>query len=608
MARSTSTGWSVILKTLVVVATLGFFAAPHPADAASQARGKGHTTTVVSAATGEDVAYQMLPAPPAPPGAQLPQSRTLRTSTAQFSTTSAPLLNAAAPTALTLTQFAGAPGSAPSRNTLVLYDSTGAWAWLGEAYAVQAASLASHGSNYVMHPAASYVAGELGNYTGLIYVGSTYDEPLPTALLDDVLATSKPVLWMNDNIWQLAARATDAAFVAQYGWRPLYFDFSNALTVTYKGVALQRNPLAVPSGLLQTQIVDPAKAQAIATITSDTGVVSPWATRSGNFTYIGEVPFSYSGMNDRYLAAADLISQVSNPAMPARKRALVRIEDVSADTSPTQLRRIADYLYSKHVPFSVAVIPLYLDPNGVYNNGVAETRPLSKTTGVVNALKYMQARGGTIIMHGYTHQYSNVDNPYSGVSADDFEFYRSHISADNYVIYDAPPAEDSTSWAQGRVTAGLQEFAKAGFTPTIFEFPHYAGSALDYQVIQQQFGVRYDRGLYAAGWCLDGNCGTGTPDYTRIYGQFFPYLIRDIFGSVVIPENLGNVEPVEFNHNPPRSPQDILNSAKANTVITDGVQSFFFHPYLPLSNLKTIVQGIQAMGYQFVPADTIKQG
>ena len=286
----------------------------------------------------------------------------------------------------------------------------------------------------------------------------------------------------------------------------------------------------------------------------------------------------------------------------------MRIEDVDSDSNPRRLRRIADYLYSRGVPFSVAVIPLYKDPNGVYNDGVPVETPLSKDRQLVSALQYMQSKGGTILMHGYTHQYAHVDNPYSGVSADDFEFYRSHISADNYVIYDAPPTEDSAAWAQDRLTRGLAEFAKAGFAPTIFEFPHYAGSAIDYQVVQQQFGIRYDRGLYAADWCPNGACGAGTPDYTRIYGQFFPYLVRDIFGTVVIPESLGNVEPVEFNHNPPRSPQDILDAAHANTVIDDGVQSFFFHPYLPLKDLRQIVQGLQGMGYEFVSPDTLKDG
>ena len=84
--------------------------------------------------------------------------------------------------------------------------------------------------------------------------------------------------------------------------------------------------------------------------------------------------------------------------------------------------------------------------------------------------------------------------------------------------------------------------------------------------------------------------------------------MRDIYGSVVIPEQLGNVELTEFNHNPPRYPADILYSANCNTVIQDSVQSFFFHPYLNISYLKQIVAGLQAMGYTFVPANTVKQG
>lgn len=615
MERPATRGLASVPNYLAVVAAFALSMATLSPAAIAQGLGSSHRATPPQASSGRPSGTQ-LPAPPAPDSAftaaQPSASGSIGTTTfsAPLTTLSSGLSagGSFSITALTVptNHYAGAPGSDPTRDTLVLYDSTGPWAWLGEAYAVQAGQLASHGSAYTLQPAANYVAGELDNYTGLIYIGSTYDEPLPTAFLDDVLATSKPVLWMNYNIWQLAQRAGD--FTTRYGWTPMYFDYSNLTTITYKGVNLERSTLSVPSGLLQTVIVDPGKAQAIATASDSTGYSIPWATRSGNFTYIGEIPFSYVGMNDRYLAATDLIGNVSNPNMPDRKRALVRIEDVSADTDPRRLRRIADYLSRRGVPFSVAVIPLYKDPNGVYNGGVPTTIPLSQDSQLVSALKYMESKGGTILMHGYTHQYSNIDNPYSGVTADDFEFYRSHISPDNYVIYDGPPAEDSAAWAQDRIDKGLAEFAKAGFAPTIFEFPHYAASAVDYQVVQQHFGVRYDRGLYAANWCPGGFCGAGTPDYTRIYGQYFPFLVRDIFGTVLIPESLGNVEPVEFNHNPPRSPQDILNSAHADTVITDNVQSFFFHPYLPLSNLKTIVQGIQSMGYQFVSPDTLKGG
>ena len=584
MTRSTLIKLSTF-KSLVAGAVLVCAAASGPISLASATQ-----SALAPAVAVQPTGYRTLPAPPPPPSAALPRKDS---STAP----STPTTHVTPALLSTPNHYAGAPGANPNQNTLVLYDSSGQWGWLGEAYGVMAGNLVTHGSKYTLHPAVSYVAGELGSYTGLIYVGSTYGEPLPTALLDDVLATTKPVLWMNDNIWQLSARASN--FAGQYGFTPMFFDFSNALTVTYKGVALQRNALTVPTGLLQTTI----------NATNDVGGTINWATRGANLTYIGEIPFSYTGPNDRYLAAADLISKVSNPAMLSRKRALVRIEDVGPDADPAQLRAVADYLYSVHVPFSVAVIPYYVDPNGYYNNGAPVFLHLYQAPNVVKALKYMQSRGGTLLMHGYTHQYSTIANPYSAVSGDDFEFFRAHINSSNYVVFDTPVAEDSMSWAQGRIVSGQQDFAKAGLSaPTVFVPPHYAASAIDYQVFQSAFTARYDRGLYAAGWCPNGACGTGAPDYTRIYGEFYPYLVRDIYNSVVVPEQLGNVELVEFNNNPPRFPADILYSANCNTVIQDAVQSFFFHPYLNISYLKQIVAGLQAMGYAFVPANTVKQG
>jgi hypothetical protein len=39
----------------------------------------------------------------------------------------------------------------------------------------------------------------------------------------------------------------------------------------------------------------------------------------------------------------------------------------------------------------------------------------------------MQSHGGTLLMHGFTHQYEAVISPYDGVSANDFEFYKAHV-------------------------------------------------------------------------------------------------------------------------------------------------------------------------------------
>jgi len=534
----------------------------------------------------EDSAKSQLPAPPRP-SRKVPTQRTMAAATA---TTQTAASGKAAPNAVNSTT-----------KTLVVYDNTGPYSWLGEDYGIAATNLVSHFGAWTAHPVGQYTAGELSSYSAVVYVGSTYDEPVPVAFLDDVLASTKPVIWMYDNIWQLTARQPDFATV--HGWTWTGFDFSASTTVSYKGVALNRDALNAPSGLMDYAIYDPTKVTTVATAIRPDGTTQPWAVKSGNFTYIGEIPFSYVDGNDRYLAFADMLYDALAPTTATRHRAAVRIEDVGPDADPTELRAVADYLSSKKIPFTVAVYPRYRDPNGVNNGGKAEDYTLSKKPAVVSALKYMQSKGGTLLMHGYTHQLDSLNNPYDGVSANDFEFYLAHVDANNNVVYDGPAKQDSTSFATARVLAGEQEFTKAGLkVPTIFEPPHYAASATDYKVFNTYFGTRYDRGLYFPG-VLSG----GTVDSTKLMGQYFPYGVRDVYGSAVIPENLGNIEPEPFNNHPARLPADLIATAKANLAVRDGVASFFYHPYLGTAYLKQTVEGIQGLGYTFVAGPALLQ-
>jgi uncharacterized protein YdaL len=351
---------------------------------------------------------------------------------------------------------------------------------------------------------------------------------------------------------------------------------------------------------MNLSVTDSTKFTTVATAVRPDGSAFPWAVESGNFTYVSEIPFAYVTHDDRYLAFADLLFDSLAPATKERHRALARIEDVGPDADPAELRAIADYLSAEKVPFSVAVYPRYRDPKGVNNNGKAQDYTLLRKPLVVSALKYMKSKGGTLILHGYTHQYGNVANPYDGVSANDFEFYLAHIDASNNVIYDGPVAGDSSSWAAGRMLSGELTFAAAGLgTPTIFEFPHYAASAVDYAAANSLFAKRYDRGLYFPG-VLSG----GKFDYTRQFGQFFPYSVRDVYGTAIIPENIGNVEPEAFNNHTARLPSDLLASADRNLAVRDGMASFFYHPYLGTDYLKQLVTGIKAQGYTFVTADS----
>jgi uncharacterized protein YdaL len=519
-------------------------------------------------------------------------------------------------------------GGSGSATTLVVYDSTNSYGWLGELYAIAAGNLAGHFGKVTAEPVVSYVPGQLSNYTAAIYIGSTYNEPIPTAFLNDVLATTQPVIWAADNVWQLSGTEgspADQAFKAKYGWDPSnsYFDTTdNPISVSYKGQIFSRdansgaqvlapaitNPAAV-TVLAQANCTNGGTPVNCAPIAQTTGTSFPWAIRSANLTYVGEVPFSYMSESDRYVAFSDLLFPALAPSATPSHLGLVRLEDVNPTTDPAILKQIADYLSSQNVPFSVNVIPLYTDPNGFYNGGTPRTVTLAQVPSLVAALKYVQSKGGTLVDEGYTHQYSNIDNPYDGASGDDAEFYRARCATtptppyafdapcqnSDSVIWTGPLPGDSSGWAMGRALAGSLLFAVAGLgTPKIWVTPHYFASAADYSGIDSIFKIRYEREIFASGQL------SGQPlDYSRIFGQFFPYQVHDVYGEQVIPENLGDYEPVAVNNNPPRLAADLIRNAQLNLAVTQGVASFFFDPNESLSVLQQVVTGIKSLGYTF---------
>jgi uncharacterized protein YdaL len=492
---------------------------------------------------------------------------------------------------LAITETAGA-------GTLVLYDDGGPWGWLGELYAIGMGTLASHFGSWTAKPVGQYIAQEISNYQAVIYVGSTFDQAVPTAFLADVVAGTRPVLWIDDNIWQLVNHYP--SFASTYGFVPWVYDTSEVAEVDYKGAALSRYS-ASGAGIMSYSAVDTTRATVLAEARRTDGTTFPWAVRGANLTYIGENPQSYVSPNDRYLVMCDLLFDLLAPSTPDRHRALVRIEDVSPESDPSALRAIADYLSSEGVPFSVATIPVYTDPNGYYNDGVPLTVTQAGAPEVAGAINYMLSKGGTLVMHGYTHQFSTVADPYDAVTADDFEFYLTHWDADGYLSYDGPVPGDSTTWASGRITSGLGELSAANLPlPTMFEFPHYAGTPTDAAAIRATFATAYHRGMYFGG-ALTGQA----TNYTQFIGMFVPYVVNDVYGFKLIPENLGYYEPAPDHHNVIWLEPDIVGAARANLVVRDGVASFFFHPTFSVSILTTIVSGIKAAGYSFVSPNSL---
>ncbi len=487
---------------------------------------------------------------------------------------------------------------------LVLYDSTGQWAFLGDLYAQVEGNLASHFGNWKAEPVSAYKAGEMNGYTAVTYAGSTFDEPLPAAFLDDVLAGGTPVLWSGLNIWQLQDRANavggDGTFSSKYGWQYGGLDASAIDAVTYKGRDLTRIPENA-NAVVAIDVTEPSKVTVLAQAKHTNGTTAPWAVRSANLTYLSEVPFTYITDSDRYLIYTDLLFDLLAPQTPERHRAMIRIEDVSPASDPKNLRALADMMYAKHVPFSIATFPVWKDPNG-YGKGRPATLTFKDRPEVVAAIKYMQSRGGTVVGHGYTHQLGWKPNPYNGRSGTDYEFMRTHLDADGGVVYDGPVVGDSQQWATKQLQLSRQDIAKAGLGNINVEvLPHYTASAADFKAVAATFTAAYGRDLLFLG-VLNG----GPVNYSHSQVQFFPYEVTDVYGQKVIPETLDHVELKADNKTPVIGAKELAARAAAERVVRDSFASSFYHSFYPPAELAKVIDAVKAQGYTYVsPAQVL---
>jgi uncharacterized protein YdaL len=517
-------------------------------------------------------------------------------------------------------ETSGANGTGP--HALILYDAPAGSEYekLGKSYAIMLRNLLGHFDARVdLVPVQLYTAGQLAGYDAAFYLGAIYNNPLPEALLTDVAATAKPMVWFKYNLWALTGDPT-FGFAARHGFTFSTLRGLNALpsasnptpgffdTVSYKGLSFvkyyawdaARNVISADPDLGVTTILDATKAVALVNVTNPvTHEQAPYVVRSGNFWYVADMPFSYIGPRDRYLVIADLLHDVLGIQHAESHKAMVRLEDVDAKVSASTMKTLTDYLSAKHIPFSIAAIPHYKDPLGIDNNGVPQDIPLAQASVLRQSLDYALQHGGEIVMHGYTHQYAAMKNPWTAVSADDYEFWD--------IVHNAPVPEDSTAWALGRLNAGLTELTAAGYQPVAWETPHYVASPLTSKAIPQVFDTTYQRVVYFTG---DQPDFTSRPGKDFSAGQIFPYVIqRDYYGQRVLPENLGNIE-YDIHQIDPTSFltytwQDIALNAKYALAVRDGFGSFFFHPFWLEPDLGTpgysdftqLIDAITALGY-----------
>ena len=447
----------------------------------------------------------------------------------------------------------GIVGMYPKKRCLVAFDPEGE-----KTDAIQVGELLRHFETSVtLAPITQYPKQCNLLYDVVFYVGGASDQNIPPEFLNDIRNASLPICWLGSNI----ESALDDEIVSNR----LAMQFEKIEENRFNSVWYQQ--VELPKKDLWTHVItvlDAEKCQILATATDGNSSV-PYAMRSGrNFWYFADVPTSYAVEGGRFLVFADLLHEILDEDHRRQPLAMVRIEDVHPLTDPAALKKIAKFLHAENVPFQIALVPFYVYPENNIHVGIDQKPEL------VDAIKYSVKKGAAVIMHGVTHQRF-------GETTADYEFWDP--------VNDRPPEGETVNTIRKRIEKGLKMLWSVGIYPLMWETPHYAASNTLYSTVKDYFSISMERRQ-----AMD-KAGTD---------QYLPYLIPcDRFGQTLVPENMGYV---------PLADQDasvILDPAQHMKVVRDGVASFFFHPFIDMDVLKTIVQSMKAQKFDFVGIENL---
>ncbi|CUU48729.1 DUF2334 domain-containing protein [Clostridium beijerinckii] len=229
------------------------------------------------------------------------------------------------------------------------------------------------------------------------------------------------------------------------------------------------------------------------------------------------------------------------------RAALIRFEDITAggeyldSDNLEKLRVVADYMYLAGIPFHIAWIPRFVDPqNGIDND-------ISKDYSMANAnflftMEYLLNRNGIIGLHGYTHQYGNE------VSAVGTEFNDERNNDEKSI--------------RKRVEAAINTAKKLELPVKFFETPHYAATAFQQSIFEQYFDIIYE-------------------PFVGIWGDRIVKSPRN-HRTLYIPTPLDYVEEKD-------GIDEMIN--RINNLGEDALASLFYHPYIDFEYI-TLKSGI----------------
>nr|BAL57544.1 hypothetical conserved protein [uncultured Acetothermia bacterium]BAL58985.1 hypothetical conserved protein [Candidatus Acetothermum autotrophicum] len=416
-------------------------------------------------------------------------------------------------------------------------------AWLEAAYKTRVQTVYQEGL-YL-----GYRKGDYKDYDVIVYYGIDYQQPPPLDFLDDIAngeeITKKRVVWIGYHLDRLGEAQKNLGFqfaeqVSDPRETRLVYTYSNT---DYIMRHTERSFV---------EITDRNLARVHATVGGRPIIVSSkhrTSPENGEYFYfVGFHPTAYVMTAGAHLVFLDILNEVYG--INRGKIALVRLEDIHPRSSISALLSVTDYLKSEKVPFTLSLIPFYVDG--------ADRTSITQESAFRTAVKQALLNGGELVVHGASHQFD-------GKTAEDWEFWDEKT--------DKPIG--GAEYAEQRVKLALTEIQKAGLAPhTIgWETPHYKASEAHYAVFEKYFGFLFE-------------------PHRQFELAFVPYVIETT-SSVYIGTPLG------FVQNDVDISRITLEAEKLAGLKYGAIAAFFYHPFLGVDRLRALVTTLKKQGWQF---------
>ncbi|MCT2536669.1 polysaccharide deacetylase family protein [Aquibacillus koreensis] len=294
---------------------------------------------------------------------------------------------------------------------------------------------------------------------------------------------------------------------------------------------------------------------------------------------------------------AEVLHEVFDTEHETKHQGYLRLEDIHPLADPDKIMEIAKELKARNIPYMVAVIPVYIHPENQKRYHFSDVPEL------LDALKFMQDNGASIVLHGYTHQFRDSE------TGEGFEFWDVknnmpiyHTAEEQEVVkkteddFDSKEAYEQyrqeqidfeTAYIRDKINSGVQELANYGLYPLAFEAPHYTMSQNGYAVASEFFSTYVGQVQIS-----DENWEAMTVVPYRTSPTSFK-------GMELLPETIGFVD------DEPNAIQEMIQKAEHQAVVRDGMIAGFYHPYLDMENFYSLINELEKLDIEWID---LKQG